>query len=220
MPVTLVNSYVHTRDLVGASVVTDTFTGSNGASWNGTNWQQPAVSGTTTIQGNKGRFATASGEWGGGEVRAQNSLWPGQFDVLLDVTPVVRSGAERWESSFLVNLVRRPYGGDTVQFRLNGASEVVMKYAPVDFAADEDTTFADFGTLGIGDTMHVRVRWSGTTAKAKWWKNAAAEPASWQWTRAATGTATLGYAGCTLYNSDSGGIGEFDVDNLDVREAL
>lgn len=158
-----------------AIVLTDTFTGSDGAAWNGTNWPNfydSGAAGVHDIQGNQGRLQTDPSAYAvmQAEVFDFNST---DFVMLLDVEVQATT-----EAYFQVEF-RTALTGD------GNIYELVLRRDTGYFAFERKVSYTptvlDSATLTIttNDVIHIRLRVSGSDYKARAWLNGASEPTTW-----------------------------------------
>ena len=153
-----------TRSAVSAPSTTylsDTFTGTNGASWNSSNWT--TQNGTQTIQGNRGAMLT-----------------PGGFgNCIIDVVPTIPANFS------FAGQIQFPSSGSTfaIEYRNNGTdyyrayvtpSELIIYSTPF-------PTIAGFASIStsLSDLVNFRLDVNGTSHKLRFWLNSDPEPSTW-----------------------------------------
>ena len=156
-----------------AAVLTETWTGTNGAAWNSTRW--PTVSGgtggTVDIQSNKGRMQTGTVQWDLCQAIPQDVI-PDDFEVTGSVT--ITSATETYP--FLIYRCNST-GNNYFQLTWLAPSDVVAIERRDNFVP----TTMDSDTLAVadGDTIHWRLRVVGSDHKLRCWVNGASEPGTW-----------------------------------------
>ena len=156
-----------------AAVLTETWTGTNGAAWNSTRW--PTVSGgtggTVDIQSNKGRMQTGTVQWDLCQAIPQDVI-PDDFEATGSVT--ITSATETYP--FLIYRCNST-GNNYFQLTWMAPSDVVAIERRDNFVP----TTMDSDTLAVadGDTIHWRLRVVGSDHKLRCWVNGASEPGTW-----------------------------------------
>lgn len=160
-------------------LTSETWTGSDGAAWPA-QWDTSnnSASSTTTIQGNRGRCTTSGVGSFNGFCLVRLTPTPAftDFDATIDLTltdvnesfPVIR-----WRDDFA-----SPQNGWQIQ--LLTASNILRfgKIRAGNSAAGYPLTATP--TFALNDTWRFRIRCSGGTVQAKYWKPASAsEPGPW-----------------------------------------
>lgn len=208
-------------DLMPNGAVPDTFTGSNGAAWNSTNWTIALNQGTgggATIQGNQGRIATGTVTGNRTSVRLLTSALLNSEIVFDWVVPVLND-------QFPAVWARTPTAVDTASgyaFTL-ASGDMTLSYTETTstYSGHDLVTYTHGFTAGT--TVRTRIAvFGGTgtkTLKARTWLASGSEPtSSWQINTTDTHTVnTAGYWGFTT-NSGSTGSKNFFIDNVDLHD--
>jgi hypothetical protein len=213
-----------------AIIFSDTFTGTNGAAWNATNWTTSVSTGSVVdIQSNQGRLLT--GTTGGFADLAKVILVaPGStlanFEVLVSMTfnttlspaygiPIFGRASGDWNmgdwpaTGIMADLET---GGDCyIQYQLNSGTKTTLVSGGAGTVAG----------ITVGQAFWCRFRVTGTSVAAKWWKNdggTTPEPASWtlsgtQSTVTAAGKIQARLEGGAAASSITASLDNFSLDN-------
>ena len=195
-----------------AIVLSDTFTGSDGAAWNATNWPNfydSLGTGTHDIQGNQGRLLTGAGSYAVLQADALdfNST---DFVMLLDVEVQATT-----EAYFQIEF-RTALSGD------GNIYELVLRRDTGYFALEKKVSYTptvlDSTTLTIttNDVIHIRLRASGSDYKARAWLNGASEPSTWDLEATDSTYLTNDRLALKAIGGSSASAERWDVDNVQI----
>ena len=147
-----------------ASVTTylsDTFTGSNGSSWNSSNWTMQG--GTQTIQGNRGAMLT-----------------PGGYgNSIIDVVPTIPANFS------FAGQVQFASANSTfaIEYRNNGTDYYRAFVTPTELVIYSTpwATIVAFASIStsLTDLVNFRLEVDGTSHKMRFWLNSDPEPSTW-----------------------------------------
>lgn len=208
-------------DLMPNGAVPETFTGSNGAALNATNWAialNQGSGGGATIQGNQCRITTGSTAFNRTSIRLLTSAILNSEIVFDWVVPV--SG-----DNFPAVWARSPTAVDTASgyYISLGSADTVLGYSQTTatYTNVDTVTYTHGFTAGqIVRTRFAVFGGTGTkTLKARTWLASGSEPTStWQINTTDTHTVnTAGYWGFTT-SSGSAGSKNFFIDNVDLHD--
>lgn len=191
------------------TIASETWTGSDGASWPG-QWTGSAGNGTstTTIQGNKGRQTTGAGAYQY-RVDRLNVVVPTDFEATINVTPTV--GTERYG---LIHF----RGGATNQHKLNSSYQMRIINGAVEvYKVGPTGTETWFNSAGFSwvstDVLRFRIFCSSATIRLRWWLNADPEPGTWNLDLSDT-TYTGGGFQLSCFNGNEAVADTWDWDDL------
>jgi hypothetical protein len=206
-------------DIMPNGGVPDTFTGSNGAAWNATNWAialNQGSGGSVTIQGNQGRITTGTVAFNRTSVRLLTAARLDQEVVFDWVVPVALS-------EFPYLYLRSPSAVDTASgyyFSL-GANDMTCGYGETTNTYNGVDIVTYTHGFVAGQVVRTRVAvFGGTgtkTLKARTWLASGTEDTS-TWQISATDTHTVNTAGFVGITTSSGSTGSknFFIDNFDA----
>jgi len=199
-----------------ATVLSDTFTGSDGAAWDGTRWPNfydSLGTGTHDIQGNQGRLLTGAGSYAVMQAELQD-LSLVNFEATYDVEVQATT-----ESYFQVEF-RSSLTGD------GNIYELVLRrdtgYLGIEKKVSYTPTVLDSTTLTIttSDVIHFRLRVVGSDYKARAWINGASEPGTWD-LEATDGTyLTNDRVAFKAIAGAAATAQRWDIDNLTIDDTL
>lgn len=187
-------------------LVTTGFTGGNGDAWPAP-WT--TVSGTMTIQTNRGQQATPAGAYTSAEARANLTLPAGRVTATLRY-PTVPGPSGR------INVRWNPNTGNGYRLILptdyNGM-QLVKVTSYVESALCEEFISA----YPAATDIKVAVEFTGRIIRAKWWLAAGSEPAIWH-LAAVDATYTTGDVALVTVNGEAGGTQLAQWDNVLVSD--
>ena len=196
----------------GTVLLSDAFTGSNGAGWNATNWATSVLyGGVADIQSNKGHMRVdAAGNYGTRALAGAASQHT-DAEVTVAVTPaqVGNTNTMIWlRGAATFNPVYKGYlfNGYYVRFNYQaGKLELREHYDgnDPDYCGGQNCTLAETAfTFTAGTSYNVRFKIIGTSLSVKVWTGSS-EPSNWTLT-ATDATYTSGRAALTQDNWDTG----------------
>jgi hypothetical protein len=200
----------------------ETWTGSNGASWSA-DWTTSNSAGTTLdIQSNQGRILTGTAggynDWGRAILADQGAA---DFDLTVEVYPGVQE--EKYPNiGFRTNRAWHasnpawPQNGYGVELRVNSvAASGFWSVERVDNSVRTGLSGQTAYTITAGDTLYVNVRCVGTAVEFRIWKNAEGKPtsATYSFTDSTHNTRT-GHG--LAMNGGGGGTDNIFFDNLAI----
>jgi hypothetical protein len=200
-------------------ITTDTFTGSNGASWSGTNWTALTAINTTaasaTIQGNKGRLNAGSVTGFGGKMAmryAGGTLAAAEFIGKVTFTTSIDGGLEVW--------LRANTGspdGTGYFLRINIGTGTSAVYIGKGVSFSYSTLLAATFTIAQNTEYGFRFYASGTTLKAKIWATSGSEPSSYTISTTDSSISAAGYAYLAATGGNSANM-LVDVDDVQLTD--
>ena len=141
--------------------LSDTFTGTNGASWNSSNWTMQG--GTQTIQGNRGEMLT-----------------PGGYgNSIIDVVPTIPANFS------FTGQVQFASANSTfaIEYRNNGTDYYRAFVTPTELVVYSTpwSTIVAFASIStsLTDLVNFRLEVDGTSHKMRFWLNSDPEPSTW-----------------------------------------
>lgn len=199
--------------------VSDTFTGSNGASWSGTNWTTGTNSSGTsaTIQGNAGRInsGTDSG-YTGKRCQVVNYANQTNCEILVDFRFPSSGNTDCYFGIMLREQDSIADSRDGYQFRYHrGVSTSTKIEKCVSYTG---TTLTSTSFTVADDTWYtVRFQAIGSSLKAKIWQTSGSEPGSWTLTVTDSTYTGSGLATLVCYGGNASG-GYVEVDNFSFSD--
>lgn len=197
-----------------ATYFADAFTGSDGASWNSTNWTTSSVSGlntagsTATIQTNKGRLDTGSvASYGGHMAIRYNGATQADHEWIGKITfnDTIDGNFESWIRAGTSAVDGTGY---VLQFAVGSSSNVKIIRAV-------SYVYTTIATGSVTITSATEIGWRhysvGTSQKAKVWTGS--EPGTYTLSVTDSSVTAAGYA---YVHAHGGGSAGFDVDLDDV----
>ena len=146
------------------TLLTDTFTGANGAAWNSSNWTM--YDGTQTIQGNRGQIS--HGGYSAGTGNAQIEVVP-NIPANFSFTGQVQLTS----SSSLFSIEYRNNGSDYYQMWIQPSIVSIYQTPwPILLGSSSISTTTS-------DVINFRLEVDGNSHKLRIWLNSASEPSTW-----------------------------------------
>lgn len=197
-------------------LVNDTFTGTNGSAWSGSNWalgRNPSAGGGATIQSNQGRLATGTnGSYSGNDrvARRANITNPQNVDMIFsfsfDATEIYPAAMIR---------------ADSVLDTQTGY------YLSIDKGTWEVGYIISFSGTSLSPTMNysytqgtlyrARFRVLGTSIKAKLWLASTNEPQAWDWEGTDSNISSAGAVGFTAGGGAAAASSFFYLDDVTIH---
>lgn len=163
--------------LPGPSSYTETWTGTNGATWPAT-WTLGTEGGTATIQSNRGSITTGTGAYASGKTARWSGI-PAHGDAELTGTIYFADNVEQYAQVALrADFVTGPYGnkGYYLEFGPSGTTWGIGRYN----GGSTPTSIATVAyTYGAGVGINFRLRAVAGALNARVWAVGASEPGTW-----------------------------------------
>lgn len=198
------------------AIVSDTFTGSNGAAWNSTIWNMTGVSSpsTATIQSNAGQMTSGPGTGYDvlanahtnatvADVEALVTITPGNADEQYGVIAVRCNGS--WNGS-------HPDTGYGIDFNFAAG-----QYDTFKSVSSTDTVLAITTGFTASTPVRCRIRVVGTTFQTKVWLASGSEPTAWDQTFTDSSVAGAGSVALTANDGAAGTVETVTFDNFVVQ---
>lgn len=191
----------------------DDFTGTNGASWDGTNWNTASTSGTSTvtIQSNQGELDAVGASYAYAGIGSNTTTFA-DFTLTFDFTFGVTG-----EQYFTLLLRADTYNGQLSNgYELNIYDDTgsnAYDFTEKTSASGTLLTSASDKTWGTG-TWHCKVHLSGSTLQARLWQGAT-EPGTWD-LDTTDANHSSGLVGMYMYNGATSASRPISIDNLEL----
>lgn len=194
----------------------DTFTGSNGASFNSTNWVTSLVNGTgsATIQNNAGRIRT--GTVAGQRISVRINTSPRRdAEFLFDWT--IPSNATAYPRVLMRCLDSALDTKSAYYFTLE-TNRMEAGIYDASYVGTAISTKAYTGRTA-GQVIRTRIAIFGTEAKARSWLASSTEPTTWDIELTSLSNTSNGYFGITQATNDGGAI-DLVIDNANLFDEI